>query len=349
MKADSAVSTLGIVYSLPAARLDLWGLVVMAYANGATAEVRHVPNGGFIAKLLAKNFVLSISQASVSAHLIGKLEPKEHPEDKEPLGVDDAKALLDHGHSFSIRDVFLGWPINGDLSDEPPQDLVNGHRNKQLERVVLDYFQTEELKKRLRDAIVKYRRDWVSLICEPKSSEETDIRDISSDLLELEGHQLRARKPQISREQRGAGGFLRRHSTSFLENIGGWLYPETLCFRFPERRRRNMIRLWELIDIQLLHLKLLLCDGVNLVDNMDHHDAIETLEKGGELLVKSTSYCEKHPEVEHKTEGMVIAKTLHELLRKHNIVLAMARMLWLSETVDQILSTRDTGTTVLLG
>ena len=35
-KARSALFSLGAVGSLPAARIDAWGLVVMAYANGAT-------------------------------------------------------------------------------------------------------------------------------------------------------------------------------------------------------------------------------------------------------------------------------------------------------------------------
>jgi hypothetical protein len=39
IEAQRALSSLGAVSSMPAARVDAWGLVVMAYANGATPSI----------------------------------------------------------------------------------------------------------------------------------------------------------------------------------------------------------------------------------------------------------------------------------------------------------------------
>ncbi|EAU32781.1 predicted protein [Aspergillus terreus NIH2624] len=141
-KADKAFTSLGIVSNLPAARLDLWGLVVMAYSNGAWSRVALSKDGGFNATLLCKNFILNVSQTNVNAPTIGHLEPREHPaEDHEPLGVDESRSLLVHGHSFSTNDVSIGWPLNGSI-DPPPLELADGQWDKTLKKMVLDYFQS---------------------------------------------------------------------------------------------------------------------------------------------------------------------------------------------------------------
>lgn len=138
-KTDMAFSSLGIVLNRPTAQLDLWGLVVMAYSNGAWCQMMSSTDGGFRAILHAKNFVLTISQSDVNSPTTGNLEPREHPaEDREPLGVDETCHLFIHGHSMSSQDVLLGWPLNGDLHTEPPQELVEGRWGKQLKKVVLD-------------------------------------------------------------------------------------------------------------------------------------------------------------------------------------------------------------------
>lgn len=106
---------------MPAARLDLWGLVVMAYSNGAWGEIISAIDGGFRATLYAKNFILDINQENINASTIGHLEPREHPaDDREPLGTDETRYLLDHGQSFSIKDATIGWPLNGDPASRPP-------------------------------------------------------------------------------------------------------------------------------------------------------------------------------------------------------------------------------------
>lgn len=164
-EAELAFSSLGVVNCRPAARLDLWGLVVMAYANGAWSEVELASDGGFMVNLQAKNFVLNINQTNINAPVAAQLEPRQHPaEGRESLGVDDTKYLFLYGQSVSQQDVSLGWPLNADPSTQPPLDLVHGRMDKQLRKTVLDYFRVHDLRKRIRDAIFYYRTKWSKFI-----------------------------------------------------------------------------------------------------------------------------------------------------------------------------------------
>ncbi|PKK41182.1 hypothetical protein CI102_15072 [Trichoderma harzianum] len=54
--------SIAAVKSLPAARLDSWGLIVLAFANGARPEVIHSLNGGYFAELSGKTFVVTLWQ-----------------------------------------------------------------------------------------------------------------------------------------------------------------------------------------------------------------------------------------------------------------------------------------------
>lgn len=66
-KSPKSSRSIAAVKSLPAARLDSWGLIVLALANGARPEVIHSSNGGFFAELSGKSFVLTLWQRDVSA------------------------------------------------------------------------------------------------------------------------------------------------------------------------------------------------------------------------------------------------------------------------------------------
>ncbi|GKZ27994.1 hypothetical protein AbraCBS73388_008224, partial [Aspergillus brasiliensis] len=74
--AASSSSTIGTVASLPAAVLESWGLIVMAYANGASGQYIEY-NGGYQAIFDANNFILSIKQPSLNSLAVAHITTRE--------------------------------------------------------------------------------------------------------------------------------------------------------------------------------------------------------------------------------------------------------------------------------
>ncbi|KAL3444314.1 hypothetical protein BJX65DRAFT_297775 [Aspergillus insuetus] len=164
-KADAALASIGLVSGLPAARLDLWGLIVLAYSNGARARVATAEGGGFNATLLCKHFILSIRQWSVNAPTIGSLEPREHPaETHEALTKDESFYLLEYGHSLSPRGVATAWGLDGANSEPPPTELSDSRSDSLLTRMVLDTFQASRLKEKFHHGIIEYWEEWAKFM-----------------------------------------------------------------------------------------------------------------------------------------------------------------------------------------
>lgn len=288
-RTDSALSSLGIVLNRPAAQLDLWGLVVMAYSNGSWCQLILSTGGGFRAVLHAKNFALTISQGDVNSFTTGSLEPREHPaEDREPLGVDETSHLFAHGNYMSSKDVLLGWPLNGDLHTEPTQELVEGRWDKQLKKGILDYFAAYDIGKRIRDAITEYRAKWVRFLC--KRDEESNaaiepFSDITTELYQIQERHLRAIAPQPIPKEGGNG--VEAHQVNGDE-IDGPYSSETEVGNLPKEQAKSLESLRSLIDVQLWRIKFLFYDNVELVDNLNHRDALEIFRERGQLLEKIT-------------------------------------------------------------
>ncbi|KAH2976040.1 hypothetical protein KXW58_007570 [Aspergillus fumigatus] len=170
--AGLAFNSLGIIGGLPAARLDSWGLVVLAYSNGAKLDMMY-DNGavGFSATLDARNFVLSVSGKDLSAPLLAHLEPKEHPDTcKDILSEEEIKNLLLYGHSFRPYDIGLGWPLFGGVDSEPPPELVDGRFDEQLQRCVLSNSNLDRLKERFRQLSHEYTEKWLQLVQQQQHS-----------------------------------------------------------------------------------------------------------------------------------------------------------------------------------
>ncbi|KAL2784783.1 hypothetical protein BJX66DRAFT_316234 [Aspergillus keveii] len=164
-KADVALASIGLVSGLPAARLDLWGLIVMAYSNGARARVTTAEGGGFNATLLCRHFIVTISQGNVNAPTIGHLEPREHPsESHESLTVDESRYLLDYGHTFSPKGVTTAWVLNGQNCDPPPAELVESRSDPLLAKTVLDTFQASALKDKFHLGMIEYWEEWAKFM-----------------------------------------------------------------------------------------------------------------------------------------------------------------------------------------
>jgi hypothetical protein len=346
-KAESAFTSLGIVSNMPAARLDLWGLVVMAYSNGAWAQIITADDGGFRVTLHAKNFVLDINQENINAPTIAHLEPREHPaEECEPLCVDETRYLLEHGHSFSSTDVSIGWPLNGCPESQPPRGFIDSQLDEQVVKVILDDFKVKKLKIGLHNAILCYLKKWKGFIIDAEHGFTwTDRRDIASELLQVQIRVSQAWKPQMTREDKDIG--LDAHEFPSEDIDTPESQPGQLLF--PRRAWKRKIRkVSELIDLQLWRIKLLFYDEIKLADTQNQHDALEIFKGQGELLEKFSLHYEENPHLEHSAPAIAASIALEELLRLHHAIMAKARMLHICERVDLRLSTRNTGYNVLL-
>lgn len=174
-----SLSSLGIVASLPAARIDLWGLVVLAYANGAKVSVKKCSTGSFCAKLAAISFTLTISQADMVGPIVAHLEPKERClGDRPMLTSSEWHHLLLSGHTFKAQDHVFGWPISGKPPANAPEDLVTNVLDQELAQIVMDYQWVEELKKQLREVIYECYDGWEYILNKDLVKEETELKRI---------------------------------------------------------------------------------------------------------------------------------------------------------------------------
>jgi hypothetical protein len=346
-EAQKSFSSLGIVSTLPAARLDCWGLVVMAYSNGAWSQTTKASDGGFKTSLFAKNFVLELSQANINAPVQGHLEPREHPaEDCEPLEMDESRHLLDYGFSFSPQNVTVGWPVNGDTKEEPPPELVNGRWDKQLRHAVLDHFRASELEKKLRDEIIDYQKAWLDFLNKwTGSSVEKKFsgNDIAFSLSKLLMHHRQAEKPQALRTQHDMGLRLDEFMTENV-NVSQAVHKSG---QYPRKQGKVVECLCEVIDAQLWRIKLLYYDKVKLVDNWNRHDVLEMFGEYEKLLQDLATNIESS---NHKDQegANAIADAFESLINRHHVVMAIARLLRFAEHIDAKISTRNTGMYVLL-
>ncbi|GIJ87011.1 hypothetical protein Asppvi_005910 [Aspergillus pseudoviridinutans] len=319
----------------------------MAYSNGACSQLTTSVDGGYRATLLAKNFILTVSQASVDAAVIGHLEPREHPaEDREPLGVDETRYLLDHGHSFSTKDATIGWALYGAYDSEPPAQLADGQWDEKLSQTVLDEFQTRNLKLSLRDEIKAYRKQWVSFIATgERDFKGLALRDIAAELSKLEGHFHQAEKQQVKRKSTDLG---LDSELIAEEDINHREFIHRTEHKFPQQWKERIKRVGEFVDMQLWRLKLLFFDDVKLVNNQNAGDALDIFKEEGEMMEAFALHYDLDPGIEHSDAGFAAAKALDTLLRYHHRVMAKARMLYFCEQIDRRLSARNTGWNILL-
>ncbi|KAL5356410.1 hypothetical protein BJX96DRAFT_186723 [Aspergillus floccosus] len=354
-KADKAFASLGIVSNLPAARLDLWGLVVMAYSNGARSRVALSKDGGFNATLLCKNFILNVSQTNVNAPTIGHLEPREHPaEDHEPLGVDESRSLLAHGHSFSTNDASIGWPLNGDI-DPPPLELVDGQWDKTLKKMVLDYFQVCKLKVKFHNGIVKYWEEWASFMAKVRRGFDGRVSgNIPTGPAQVSDHPIREteRRADVNHARIRLDDIVIQEIESYHELRADIADLASHCDPSEEGLPKKMISMLEnlrkLIYKQLWRLKLLLYDDIRLVDNLDRDDVLYFFREDAQLI-KMLTHCHlAGNHVDHSREAISTKQELKSLMNSHQVVMARARMLNFCERIDLELSVRNTGHNVLL-
>ncbi|OAF98534.1 uncharacterized protein CC84DRAFT_1106147 [Paraphaeosphaeria sporulosa] len=174
-----SLGSLGILKSLPAARMDAWGLTVLAIANGARPEVTYAENGGYFASFNAKDFVLTMWQDNIAAPVIGHIEPKQIPSlDRDLLTSPEWNMLLWQGHSFSQHNHISGWPLNGVGQKEPPEDLVTHSRDEEIMQLVMDNEWVERLQNQFRNALYRCYDSWERLQRHPRNQGHIDSNRI---------------------------------------------------------------------------------------------------------------------------------------------------------------------------
>ncbi|KAG9249449.1 uncharacterized protein F5Z01DRAFT_697879 [Emericellopsis atlantica] len=202
-KAQQSSSYIGAVRSRPAARFDVWGLVVLAFANGAGLDITHGSNGGFFAEMSARDFVVTVWQHDLSGSMIGHIEPRNQASEQHMIMTDSEwQNLLYHGHSFKEDHHVFGWPSNGDTQHQPPKNLTTDHHDSELKHLIIDYQMVKRLQKHLLGALRQCYEFWDA--CDYKISEE-------------EGHPKEATRQKICD--------IRRHLTSFKKFLSMKLSP----------------------------------------------------------------------------------------------------------------------------
>lgn len=140
-----------------AAELSMWGLVVMAYADGATATVPSVAEG-FKADFNAKHFVLELRQKKNSDQFDATLKPREAPlSTARPLAKSVWMSLLEKGNSFGDNEA-LKWLLEDDTNraETPPDDLFSGDRDNEIRDHIIDHDYVRETEGRLSTVIKEH-------------------------------------------------------------------------------------------------------------------------------------------------------------------------------------------------
>jgi hypothetical protein len=218
--AQRAIFSLGAVGSLPAARMDLWGLIVMAYANGAHASIT-LDSGSYVAVLRARHFVLTVRRQSLTDQAVAHIEPRERAfYSAQPMNDQAWKNLLEHGHSFSKTD-YSGWPLYTNLdTDNPPANLVNGELDVQLKNEVLDDTRVSELKERLITCTRQCRTHWNTCYKELKDRSqlmETHNGDRSYDISDYDNLLIQF-KERMERKLNGLVSFIEKEPENAIEH-----------------------------------------------------------------------------------------------------------------------------------
>ncbi|GIJ92121.1 hypothetical protein Asppvi_011097 [Aspergillus pseudoviridinutans] len=157
--AESALSWIGTTTSLPAARLDSWGLVTLGFADGGTLRIVQDRSGtGYRATFEAEHFTLVIRQESLNTTSVAHITPHQHPLPKPGISEGAWKTLYRTGSSVDRHDDLIAWIGNQPI--RPPPKLVDGSWDNKIGKAIFDYQFTKNMKKKLRCAIFNCYDAW---------------------------------------------------------------------------------------------------------------------------------------------------------------------------------------------
>ncbi|RAH80666.1 hypothetical protein BO86DRAFT_433100 [Aspergillus japonicus CBS 114.51] len=167
-------------------RVESWGLIVLALANGADIQITYTSTGGTNAVLDGQSFILTILQSNIAGPITAHIEPKRYSSDHKTFTSPEWNNLLWFGHSFGEYDHIFGWPLNESPPLDPPEQLVDNVRNQELSRLVIDDHRANRLREQLKDAIHKCHDQWEDLKdIQPSDELMKDIDPIQENLKKL--------------------------------------------------------------------------------------------------------------------------------------------------------------------
>lgn len=157
----AGISWVGTARSVPAARLDFWGLVVLGYANGGVPRViREKATGSYRAIFDARNFTLVIWQNNLNATAVGHIAPKQYSSfDRNNLTQTEWLALLNTGSTVKAREDQLTSWIWQEIP-KPPYQLLSKSWDARIQRTVIDHEIIKYMKERLRQNIYLGSAAW---------------------------------------------------------------------------------------------------------------------------------------------------------------------------------------------
>jgi hypothetical protein len=161
--ANSNPSFIGTMSSLPAAHLEAWGLVVMAYATGGTLRFLEA-NGGFHATFDTHYFVLVIKRENMASQTVAHLTATAgKAAEFRSYSEHEWRMLFETGCSREESDDLFRWYHDSCSLREPPEELINGELNRRIEWTIIDDRYAQEMKDKLRDSICDCYETWEKL------------------------------------------------------------------------------------------------------------------------------------------------------------------------------------------
>ncbi|EAS29582.3 uncharacterized protein CIMG_08328 [Coccidioides immitis RS] len=155
------ISCIGIANSLPAARMDFWGLVVLGYANGGIPRVvRDSAMASYRATFDCRNFTLVIWQNSLNSMAVAHIIPKRHTSfDRHSLDSKKWQLLLNTGTTvIQHEDPLTRW-IEQD-APKPPYELLGKDWDQNIQCTIFDYRFIKYMKDKLRQSIYYAHGAW---------------------------------------------------------------------------------------------------------------------------------------------------------------------------------------------
>ncbi|KAK7212342.1 hypothetical protein V2G26_019520 [Clonostachys chloroleuca] len=319
--------------SLPAARLDAWGLVVLSLANGAKPQVTHNSNGGFYAELSGKDFVITMWQQDISGEIVGHIEPRAQASERHTaMTSPEWQNLLWYGHSFSKHHHMFGWPLNGVPLQEPPKNLTTSHHDGELKVLVMDNQWAEILQDRLRDALYECYDTWDAV--QKDLEQQKKLSDENKNKIEQTKDHIKSFKlilvDKVNAIETSLVFELREHDI---------LHYATNQLNFAKSLNQNQLKENQQME-EGSH------SGGSRTEANHNEESLSDANLSEASISEAEHQRENHQE-KQETENRQ-SSIIQKLLQRQKVVVALTRLLVLPQRIDYILSTRTTGTCVLV-
>lgn len=160
VRTRDAGSYISAVSARPAARVESWGLFVLAYANGAEIESSETPEGSLRIVLACRDFVITLTRNGAIGQISAHLEPRYLSIDAyRGLRPDQRYNLLENGYSYDQYDTRFEWDP---AKYSPSSFLLEDRNTDDLKRTVLDDIKAESFRHEARKLYYECYTAWLS-------------------------------------------------------------------------------------------------------------------------------------------------------------------------------------------